>query len=66
MRFIYDFSEPDKFYFILPTGQSGNVMSEHYRDMTEGWIKGNYAVVNTNGNVIRSGGMKKMVIKKRE
>jgi acyl-homoserine lactone acylase PvdQ len=41
-------------------------MSDHYKDMTEGWIKGNYAVVNTNGNVIRSGGMKKMVIKKRE
>lgn len=64
MRFIYDFAEPDKFYFSLPTGQSGNVLSDHYRDMTEGWLRGYYASVNTYEHVIRSGELKRMVIKR--
>ncbi len=31
MRFIYDFSKPDEFFLILTTGESGNVMSDHYQ-----------------------------------
>ncbi|KAF0151522.1 MAG: peptidase S45 penicillin amidase [Ignavibacteria bacterium] len=42
MRYIYDYSQPDYFYFILPAGQSGHFMSDHYKDMTKMWLKGNY------------------------
>ena len=42
MRFIFDFGDPDKLEFILPTGQSGNFMSKHYDDMTQMWLKGKY------------------------
>jgi penicillin amidase len=42
MRFIYDFSKPDRFLFILPTGQSGHIMSDHYSDMTSEWLEGKY------------------------
>lgn len=42
MRYIFDFSNPDSVEFILPTGQSGNVMSDHYSDMTKMWLKGKY------------------------
>lgn len=42
MRYIYDFGNPDYFEFIMPTGQSGNFMSEHYKDMTEMWLNGKY------------------------
>ncbi len=66
MRYIFDFAKADEFYIILPTGQSGNVLSEHYRDMTQSWLNGRYAVVNTNENVIRQSGMKKLVFKKNE
>lgn len=45
MRFIYDFADPEKFYFVLPTGQSGNPFSDHYRDMTELWLKGEYLMM---------------------
>lgn len=42
MRFIYDFGNPDYLEFIMPTGESGNFMSEHYKDMTDMWLNGKY------------------------
>ncbi|MBN1639216.1 MAG: penicillin acylase family protein [Ignavibacteriales bacterium] len=48
MRYIYDFANPDEFYYVLPTGQSGNVLSKHYKNMIEHWIKGKYFKINTN------------------
>lgn len=45
MRFIYDYAEPDNFYYVLPNGQSGNPFSEHYCDMTELWLKGEYLIM---------------------
>ena len=42
MRFIYDYANPDEFYLILTTGQSGNIFSNHYQDMTELFLKGVY------------------------
>lgn len=47
MRFIFDFSKPDEFYMILATGESGNLMSRHYRDMSEMWLRGKYVKVRT-------------------
>ncbi len=37
MRYIYDFSNPDEFEYILPTGQAGHFFSDHYCDMTSLW-----------------------------
>lgn len=42
MRYIFDFADPEYLAFILPTGQSGNFMSDHYDDMSEMWLKGKY------------------------
>jgi penicillin amidase len=42
MRYIFDFSDPDHLEFILPTGESGYFMSDHYKDMSKMWLKGNY------------------------
>jgi penicillin amidase len=60
MRYIYDFSNPDEFYMILTTGESGNVMSNHYRDMSQMWLRGGYVKVRTDEMSI-SGGNKKML-----
>ncbi len=54
MRFIYDFAEPEKFEMILPNGQSGHFMSEHYKDMTELWLTGKYIEVNTNEEYVKN------------
>jgi penicillin G amidase len=53
MRYIFDFSKPDEFYLILTTGESGNVMSKHYRDMTKMWLRGNYMKIRTDEKSIR-------------
>ncbi len=42
LRAIYDFSDLDKSQFIIATGQSGNVLSRHYNDMTRRWRDGEY------------------------
>jgi penicillin amidase len=54
MRFIYDFAEPDEFYLILTTGQSGNILSDHYNDMTELWLEGKYMKIKTDIESIRA------------
>ena len=53
MRFIFDYANPSDFYLILNTGQSGNVMSEHYSDMTRLWLDGNYMKIKTDVLSIR-------------
>ncbi len=52
MRFIYDFSEPDQINLILTTGQSGNTMSDHYKDQTPYWLEGKYMKIKTDENSI--------------
>ncbi len=47
MRFIFDFSKPDRFYLILTTGESGNVLSDYYRDMAHMWLTGKYLTIRT-------------------
>ena len=53
MRYIFDFSKPNVFYLILTTGQSGNVMSDHYRDMTRMWLRGKCMEIKTDKESIR-------------
>ena len=53
MRYIFDFARPDEFHLILTTGQSGNLMSNHYKDMTKMWLRGEYMTVRTDEESIR-------------
>jgi penicillin amidase len=64
MRYIYDFSNPDEFYLILATGQSGNVMSDHYKDQNPMWLKGKYMKIKTDEISIRNNGNELLLIKK--
>ena len=48
LRYIYDFAEPDFVNIILPTGQAGYFMSNHYSDMTDMWLNGEYLKININ------------------
>ncbi len=54
MRYIIDFAKPDEFQMVLTTGQSGNFMSEHYRDMSEMWLRGIYVTVRTDEQSIKN------------
>ena len=42
LRAIYDLADLDNSRFIYQTGQSGNILSRHYRDMAETWAKADY------------------------
>lgn len=53
MRYVYDFQNPNEFYLILTTGQSGNVMSDNYDDQTPLWLKGKYMIIRTDEASIR-------------
>ncbi len=66
MRFVYDFSRPNKFYFVLPNGQSGNFISKNYKDMTEAWLNGKYYEINTNFEEIRKADFNYLVLQPRE
>jgi len=52
MRFIYDFNSPDEFLMVLTTGQSGQILSDHYKDMTQLWLNGKYFKVRTDSQSI--------------
>ena len=53
MRFILDFANPEEFYLVLTTGQSGNVMSDNYNDQSPLWLKGKYMKIRTDEESIR-------------
>ena len=42
LRAIYDLADLDNSRFIHSTGQSGHVLSSHYRDMSERWARVEY------------------------
>ncbi|MFO7525338.1 MAG: penicillin acylase family protein [Ignavibacteriaceae bacterium] len=54
IRFICDYNNPDEFYLILSTGQSGNIMSNHYSDMTQLWLEGKYMKIRTDETSIKN------------
>ena len=39
---IYDLGRPERWVFVIGTGQSGNPLSSHYEDYAEPWRDGRY------------------------
>ncbi len=50
MRAIYDFSDLDSSLFMHGPGQSGNVMSPHYRDLAQAWANGDFVEIRSDWN----------------
>ena len=48
MRMLIDFADVDHAWSIIPTGQSGNIMSSHYSDQARMFNNGEYRIINTN------------------
>ena len=40
LRFLVDLKRPENTGFVLPSGQSGHPLSEHFADQTELWLRG--------------------------
>ena len=45
LRAIYDLSDLAASRFMIATGQSGNMLSSHYKDMLEDWRDGKYFAI---------------------
>ncbi|UFS56784.1 penicillin acylase family protein [Comamonadaceae bacterium M7527] len=51
LRAIYDLSDLSKSQFMYQTGQSGNVLSNRYGDMSAEWANGRYRLLGVQGEV---------------
>ncbi len=54
-KMIIDFSSPTKNMFIIPSGQSGHLISRHYDDQTSLWKSGNYIYLSGVRDLILGG-----------
>ena len=45
-RGVYDLADLDRSRFIIATGQSGHILSPHYRNMMWQWRDGGFVVLN--------------------
>ena len=50
---IIDFSDIENGLSILPTGQSGNPLSKHYRDQAEMYVNGEFRKMMINEEEIK-------------
>jgi penicillin amidase len=46
-RAVYDLGSPNESIFMIATGQSGNIYSPHYGDLTPRWARGEYLRMTT-------------------
>lgn len=53
MRIVIDFADVENAISVLPTGNSGNVMSPHYKDQAEMYIRGESRKMMMNEEEIR-------------
>ena len=61
LRMIIDMSNSLEKYTIIPTGESGNVMSPHYSDQAELFAKGKYRKLYMDVSKIKNGKVLKLV-----
>ena len=65
-RRIIDFSDIENSISILPTGQSGNPFSEHYKDQAEMYNTGKFRKMKLNKNEIIKNSTKLIILPKNE
>jgi penicillin amidase len=65
-RRIIDFSDVENSLAIIPTGQSGNVFSEHYKDQAQKYLDGKFVKMILNLDELKKSGRKLILIKSEE
>lgn len=63
LRAIYDLSNPDNSRFIHSTGQSGHVLSPHYRDLADHWARVEFVPMVTDRARVEKEAYSTLVIK---
>jgi penicillin G amidase len=62
IRRIVDLSDLSKSESIIPTGQSGNPLSEHFGDQTELWLSGKYRIFEHSNRVVEQTRLRTMIM----
>ncbi|MGD9953604.1 MAG: penicillin acylase family protein [Burkholderiales bacterium] len=62
LRAIYDLAEPDNSLYIHSGGQSGNILSPHYRTFTEAWARGEYIPMITDRAKLEAAGVQRLLL----
>ncbi len=62
-RRVIDFSDIENSMSILPTGQSGNPLSEHYEDQAEMYVKGEFRKMMMNKKEIQKSSESELVFR---
>ena len=60
VRRIIDFSDLSATRSVLPTGQSGNPISEHYGDQSSMWLNRQYRVFHQSSDIEEKASVKTM------
>jgi penicillin amidase len=60
LRAIYDLSDLENSLYIHSAGQSGNILSPHYKSFTQAWAHGEYIPMVTDAKRIEAGGVKRL------
>ena len=64
-RAIYDLSDLDRSLYMQGTGQSGNVLSPHYRDFAEAWRDVAYIPMSMDREDVLEGALGTLVLRPR-
>ena len=60
LRAIYDLSDLENSLYIHSAGQSGNILSPHYKSLTKAWAKLEYIPMVMDRKRIEAGGVRKL------
>ncbi|RBP06460.1 penicillin amidase [Roseiarcus fermentans] len=61
-RGLYDLADPEKSRFMITTGESGHILSPHYRDLVPLWNDGKSIVLTGSEDDLRKGGAKLLTL----
>jgi penicillin amidase len=64
-RAVYDLGDPSRSRFAISTGQSGHVLSRHYRDLAAPWARGELAPMLTDAAAIEAAASHVLVLEPR-
>jgi penicillin amidase len=62
MRQIVDLADPSTAYMVLPLGQSGQPLQDHFDDQTTFWLKGGYRTTTLDMEKVRNTGWRKLIL----
>ena len=61
-RAVYDLADAQSSLFITSGGQSGNLLSRHYRGFAEAWRRGEYVPMTTDKMALEKTGVQRLVL----